>query len=216
MGIPTARPLRVDAERNRRRLLDAARPLIAERGLEVSMDDIAHAAGLGVGTAYRRFRNRDEIVDALFDEQLQSIEARARAAAENPDAWSALTGFMAGSMREQAVNRGLKQLLFGRAEGRKKVHDMRSRIVPLMESVVARAQAAGDLRPDVTNNDFAVISFMVGAVVDFAGQVDEGLWERYLALMLDGLRMGSHTPLPHESLDNKQLEAAMACWRPRR
>ena len=76
------RPLRADAERNRRRLLDAARTLFAQRGLEVSLDDIAREAGVGVGTAYRRFRSRDEIVDALFDERLADMEARAEAAAE--------------------------------------------------------------------------------------------------------------------------------------
>jgi AcrR family transcriptional regulator len=216
MSLETDRPLRADAERNRRRLLDAARVLLAERGLDVSMDDIARAAGVGVGTAYRRFRNRDEIIDALFDEQLSGMEERARVAAESADAWEGLKAFMIGSLRAQAENRGLKQLLFSQAEGREKVHAMRARMLPLMEQVVARAQADGNLRRDFTVGDIPVLSFMIGSVVDFAGSVDDEVWERYLGLLLDGLRPGAATPLPRPSLDQQQLEAAMECWRPAR
>ncbi len=210
------RPLRADAERNRRRLLDAARTLFAERGLEVSLDDIAREAGVGVGTAYRRFRSRDEIVDALFDEHLADIIARAEAAAAVPDAWESLTGFYLDNMRAQAKNRGLKQLLHQSVDGREKVDAMRARVMPLLEAVIERAKAAGALREDVVLADFTVISVMIGATVDFAGAVDDTVWERYAALLLDGLRAGNHAPLPHESLDTAQLETAMQCWKPAR
>src|SRR3712207_5485108 len=156
------RPLRADAERNRTRMLDAARTLFAERGLDVSMDDIAREAGVGVGTAYRRFRSRDEIVDALFDERLEQMQARARAAAEDPDAWHALVEFFTGSLRAQAQDRGFKQLLFSSAEGREKVRRMRAKVLPVVEEVIARAKAAGQLREDVDVVDFTVLSFMVG------------------------------------------------------
>jgi AcrR family transcriptional regulator len=214
MSVQAERPLRADAERNRRRLLDAARDLLKERGLDVSMDDIAAAAGVGVGTAYRRFRNRDEIIDALFDEQLAGMVERAEAAAANPDPWAGLEQFMTGSLRAQAENRGLKQLLFSVAEGREKVHAMRQRMIPLMEQVVARAQAAGELREDITVDDIPVLNFMIGSVVDFAAPVDEALWERYVVLLLDGLRAAGASPLPRPALTREQLETAMECWRP--
>lgn len=216
MSIQADRPLRADAERNRRKLLDAARALLAERGLDVSMDDIASAAGVGVGTAYRRFRNRDEIIDALFDEQLAGMEARAQSAAAHPDPWEGLKGFMVDSLRAQAANRGLKQLLFSSAEGREKVMAMRARNGPLIEAVVQRAKDAGAVRPDLETTDIAVMSFMVGAVVDFAGAIDEQLWERYFTLLLDGLRPGSPSPLPRAGLTREQLDEAMQCWRPHR
>lgn len=216
MSVQAERPLRADAERNRRRLLDAARELLKERGLEVSMDDIATAAGVGVGTAYRRFRNRDEIIDALFDEQLAAMEARALAAAAHERAWEGFKEFLVGSLGAQAQNRGLKQLLFSRAEGRERVHAMRERMLPVLGDVIARAQADGDLRPDFTPGDVPVVSFMVGAVVDFAGGQDEQVWQRYLALLLDGLRAGATSPLPRDALSPEQLEAAMECWRPQK
>ncbi|HEX7609109.1 MAG TPA: helix-turn-helix domain-containing protein, partial [Solirubrobacteraceae bacterium] len=65
MGIAVERPLRRDAERNRQRVLAAARELFAERGLDVTLDDIARGAGVGVGTVYRRFPDKEQLIDAL-------------------------------------------------------------------------------------------------------------------------------------------------------
>src|SRR3954452_25583966 len=121
IGHPVpGRPLRADAERNRTRLLDAARELFAERGLDVSMDEIAHHAGVGVGTAYRRFGSRDELIGALFEARMEEYVALAEDALREPDAWVALTGFLERSLAMQAADRGLKDLVFshGRARGR--------------------------------------------------------------------------------------------------
>ena len=208
--------MRADAERNRRRLLDAARTLFAERGLNVSMDDIAREAGVGVGTAYRRFSSREAIVVALFDERLDEMETRARAAAAAPDPWHALTEFFTGSMAHQARDRGLKQLLFSSVEGREKVAQMRARVMPIIQDVVDRAKVAGVLRSDVELADFHVISFMVGSVVDFAAPVDGELWQRYSVLLFDALRPGRTTPLPRAALTPEQMQTAMECWRPPR
>src|SRR3954449_7210470 len=78
---PAARPLRADAERNRQRLIDAAREVFAERGLDATLDDIADHAGVGVGTAYRRFPSKDDLIDALFEQELAGIVELAEAAA---------------------------------------------------------------------------------------------------------------------------------------
>ena len=68
-------PLRADAERNRRRLLDAASELFSRRGLEVTLDDIARHAGVGVGTAYRRFPNKDALIEELMTERIDTLRA---------------------------------------------------------------------------------------------------------------------------------------------
>src|ERR1700712_2664296 len=101
------RPLRKDAERNRERLLAAARELFAQRGLGVTLNDIAHHAGVGVGTAYRRFANKEEIIDALFEEALADIAAAANEALVNPDAWAGLEAFLERSLHLQFGDRGL-------------------------------------------------------------------------------------------------------------
>src|ERR1700709_1136769 len=87
MPAPTSRPLRKDAAENRERLLTAAAELFAERGLDVTLNDIAHHAGVGVGTAYRRFANKEEVIDALFEQRLQDVVAVAEEALSASDAW---------------------------------------------------------------------------------------------------------------------------------
>ncbi len=215
MAVESERPLRADAERNRCRLLEAAREVFATRGLEVSMDDIARAAGVGVGTAYRRFRSREEIVAALFDERISQMEELAARAAQDPDAWRGMTSFFESSLQMQVEDRGFKELLFSSVDGRERITRMRARIITVIEALVQRARDSGDLRSDVDVSDLTVLSFMVGAVVDFTSEVDPGLWRRYLALLLDGLRAGSASPLPGAGLEPAQLERAMECWHPR-
>src|SRR3954464_6326458 len=95
------RPLRRDAELNRERLLAAARELFATRGLHVTLNDIAHHAGVGVGTAYRRFANKEEVIDALFEQGLQDIADLATEALANPDAWAGLVLFLERSLHMQ-------------------------------------------------------------------------------------------------------------------
>src|SRR3954452_19270820 len=170
LGSPAPqRPLRADAERNRARLLDAARELFAQRGLDVSMDEIAHQAGVGVGTAYRRFGSRDELIGALFEARMEDYVALAEDALVEPDAWAGFTGFLERSLAMQAADRGLKDLLFSHGHALERVERVRTRILPMVEAIVERARAAGALRPDVSARDLPLMSLMVASVVDFAG-----------------------------------------------
>src|SRR3981189_750452 len=87
-----ARPLRRDAERNRQQILLAARAAFAERGLEVTLDEIAQRAGVGVGTVYRRYSNKDDLIDELYEDIIAvppdiAAEVHAEAAP-----WTALAG----------------------------------------------------------------------------------------------------------------------------
>jgi AcrR family transcriptional regulator len=217
IGSPAPeRPLRADAERNRTRLLDAARELFADRGLEVSMDEIAHHAGVGVGTAYRRFGSRDELIGALFEARMEEYVALAEQALGEPDAWRALTGFLERSLGMQAADRGLKELLLSHGHALRRVEGVRERILPVVDRLVDRAHAAGALRADVTGRDLPLVSLMVSSVAEFAHDADPELWRRYLALILDGLRAGASGPLPGAPLDEARLDTAMARWRPRR
>jgi len=219
LGSPApGRPLRADAERNRGRLLDAARELFAERGLDVSMDEIADHAGVGVGTAYRRFGSRDELIGALFEARMEDYVALAEDALVEPDAWAGFTGFLERSLAMQAADRGLKDLLFSHGHALERVERVRTRILPMVERLVARAHEAGALRQDVSGRDLPLVSLMVSSVADFASDCDSELWRRYLTIVLDGLRAagGAPTPLPRPPLLEPQLDAAMSRWRPHR
>jgi AcrR family transcriptional regulator len=208
------RPLRRDASLNRERVLAAARELFAERGLDVTMDEIARHAGVGVGTVYRRFRQREEIIEALFEQRMDDYLALADEALADPDPWRGLVEFLERGLVMQAADRGLKELLVdGHASpaGAR----VRERVLPMVERLVVRAQEAGALRPDVGTLDLPMVSLMLGQVIDFSEDIAPALWRRYLALLLDGMRTG-HEPLPLAPLAPAQLDAAMATWRPRR
>src|ERR1700748_562262 len=99
------RPLRRDAEQNRQRLLDAAADVFAEHGLEASVEEIARAAGVGMGTLYRRFPTKDALISALVHDVLRTILKIAQEATERPDG-TGLESFLAGQSAYQAAHRG--------------------------------------------------------------------------------------------------------------
>src|SRR3954451_6981818 len=132
----TERALRKDAAHNRERLLASARELFAEQGLQVTLNDIAHHAGVGVGTAYRRFANKGEVIDALFEESLQDLAAVANEALAEPDAWRALVAFLERSLNMQFGDRGLNQIMNDPSLGEERVSDARERIAPLLVQLV--------------------------------------------------------------------------------
>src|SRR3954454_17041113 len=110
-----AQQLRADAERNRRRILDAAAELFAEKGLSVGLDEIARHAGVGVGTAYRRFATKDELIDALFEDRIGEIGALAESALESDDPWDGLVGFLESAVELHIANRAVKELIYSRS-----------------------------------------------------------------------------------------------------
>jgi AcrR family transcriptional regulator len=194
-----SRPLRADAERNRRRLLQAAGELFAEKGLGVGLDEIARHAGVGVGTAYRRFRDKDALIEALFEDRIAGVEALARAALEEPDPWTGLVGFMEGSVRVHSADRGLKQALFGSGRGMASLEQGRTRIAPLVERIVERARRSGDLRSDIEITDIPILQFTISGVADLDLPAAPELALRYLTIVLDGLRTREPTPLPRRA-----------------
>lgn len=210
------RPLRADAERNRLLLLAAARELFAQRGLQVTLDDVAHRAGLGVGTAYRRFGTREGLIDALFEQRVGDIVGLAKESLEAADPWEGLVTFFERSLALQASDRGLKELLLGTVAGRERVAQVREQMRPLVTALVGRAQEAGRLRPDFAPQDVPLMQIMFGAIVDAAQSVEPALYRRYLAIMLDGMRAedGPQRDLPVAPVGWEALDDVMSCWRP--
>jgi AcrR family transcriptional regulator len=208
MSSTVERPLRKDAERNRRRILDAAAELFAERGLGVTLNDIAHHADVGVGTVYRRFPDKDVLIDALFEERVEEMLALAEEALEDPDPWHGLVTFLERGLELQARDKGLKQLLLETPQGCARVGGVRERMLPIVTELVARAREAGDLREDIETEDFAVTQWMLGAVVDYGRELSPELWRRYLNLILRGMRREPSAPdaLPVPALTRDQID----------
>ena len=207
----TDTPLRKDAERNRKLILEAAEELFIERGLCVTLNDIARHAGVGVGTVYRRFRTKEELIEALFMDRLELIAAIADEALASPDPWSGLVSFMERMAETMAGNVGLRQMLMFATYGRDLVAVARQHNAPLIEQLVQRAQAAGQLRTDIRQTDIALLVLVLTETTQLAYAASPGIWRRYLTLILDGMRPAREgvTPLPVPALLPEEMEKSL-------
>ncbi|MCW3020646.1 MAG: TetR/AcrR family transcriptional regulator [Solirubrobacterales bacterium] len=218
MATTSERPLRRDAERNRQRILDSARVLFAERGLGVSLDEIARHAGVGVGTVYRRFPDKEQLIDALFEERLGEILAAATASLEISDPWGALAQFLERSMELQVEDRALKELLLGTSTAHARIEEGRRQIQPVVEAVLSRAQRAGAVRDDLTVADLLLLQHAIGEAAEYTREVAPEVWRRIMLIALDGLRPDRRrpSPMPVPSLDDEQVVCSMREWGLRR
>jgi AcrR family transcriptional regulator len=211
------RPLRADAELNRTRIMDAARRLFAVRGLDVSMEDIATEAGLGVTTVTRRFRDRDALVEALFNAELATNVASAHAALAEPDAGDGLADFLQGMFRRAATDRGIAQVILSARYGRGGIATHREELTRLIFEIVERAREQGRLREGVQAGDIPILMLMVGSVADFAARINPELWQRYSEVLIDAVVPNvDGAEWPGEALTREQVTAAMSNWQPRR
>ena len=215
---PRKRALRKDAERNRRRVLEGARELFGQHGLGVSLSDIAHHVGLGVGTVYRRFPDKAELIEELFILRAQAVLELAQQAAEAADPWVGLTGFLEGALGLQADDRGFNEIVLGAPSPLRRLHELSMRMLQFTTILVERAHAVGKLRPDFTAQDIPFVMLTVGTVIGAARNVEPELWRRYLALAIDGMRAEGSMPssLPTRALDPDEVERVLSSWQPPR
>ena len=210
------RPLRRDAERNRLLILTAARTVFAERGLEASLDEVAREAGLGVGTVYRRFPNRDALVDALFADAIDTVTRINDESLVMPRAWDGLRHFLTEMTEIQCRDKGLRDVMLA-SRGPDPAEDaLRDRATDTLYGLVRRAQQQGDLRADLTPTDVGVLGVAILGAAEFTDAVLPEISGRYLTLILDGMRArpeGGNSPLDQPALDDDQLEACMNGWK---
>jgi AcrR family transcriptional regulator len=209
------RPLRRDAERNRQRILVAAHDAFAEEGLSVTLDAIARRAGVGVGTIYRRFPDKEQLIDALFEDQMQEFVAAADECLEADDPWDGLMRFLDGACQSHACDRGFKEVALCGARGRERVARARELMLPVVSRLVRRAQADGSMRPDVEPTDMPLLQLMLGTLSECTRDVDPDVWRRYLGIVTDGLRTRRDGPcvLQRGALTPDQTQEAMRRWK---
>ena len=209
------RPLRKDAERNRQRVIAAARDLFATRGLDATLNEVAHHGGVAVGTVYNRFPTREALYEAIFEDSIDEMATWAESALQYEHSGHGFTWFVERICELTATDRGLREILFGKVEAGHRVDAARERLVPKMTKVVERAQNDGYLRPEVSVTDVPIISLLAGKVSEFAGHVDASLWRRYVAIILDGVRdSGQGQRLPVDALLDDQMELVVSTWQP--
>ena len=190
---PLERARRADAIRNRRRVLDAARRCMARKGLDAQMDEIARAARVGVGTVYRHFPTKDDLVEALAMARFERLAELGRKALQTDDPWRAFEDFMRASAQIQSDDRALSEVLTSRPETM--AHAAESvDILGLVSELMGRGQAAGVIRPDAEPRDVPMMMCAL-AGTHHNPYTDP---ERYVGIVLDGLRRSGagHADLP--------------------
>ena len=159
------------ARRNHELLVASAREVFGERGVDASLEEIARRAGVGVGTLYRHFATRDALVEAVFERRIGDYVAIAEAAADEPDGWLALVGFLEQTLALQAGDRMLKDVLLRSSPGSGRVESARAEMRRLFEQVLERAHEQGGLRADFGFPDLALLLWSFAPLIDaqFAG-----------------------------------------------
>ncbi len=179
------RPMRADARRNYQRLLLAAREVLAERGGEATMEEIAKRADVGVGTLYRHFPRRIDLVEAVYREDLDILVALADQVSTDTNAWGGLVTWLQGFVR---YGQSKRTFLTELHEAFEKNPDLalksRERLGEAAALVLTRAQQAGVARPDIDQAD--LMQLVGGMCMARNATLEQN--ERLLTLVLDGIR----------------------------
>ena len=189
--------MRADARRNREAVIEGARSVMALKGLDAQMDEIAREAGVGVGTVYRHFPTKDDLIAALADYRFQRLAEFAREALEEEDAGAAFERYLTRGAELQADDRTLSEVMRDRPEAMQEAAQ-RVGLLELTRQVMTRAQEAGAVRADAVAEDVPMMMCGLGTSTPGCSGpfITATTWRRYLAIMLDGLRAGASTPMP--------------------
>ena len=189
-------PLRADAARNRQALVEAARVVFAEQGLEVAVDQIARRAAIGNATLYRRFPTRADLVAAVFAEQMADHVAAVEAALGEADSWEGLRSYLVAVTAMQATDRAVADLVTMDLSAAPEIEALRGRAFQGLVTLLERAKTAGALRSDCTPEDVLVLLMANAGLVERTGPSAEGASARLVHLVLDGLRAEAATDGP--------------------
>ena len=179
--LPAIRPLRADAQRNRDRIVAAAREAFRESGLDVQMDDIARRADVGVGTLYRHFPTKDALIAELGRQKMNDRIAELDAALAAEDPWEGFVTVLHHAGRAMAQDAGLREVFgpAGTAGCPGEVADCKARQAELLR----RLKAAGAIRADVSGNDIQAMLYGLAAAIQSGGK-----WRLHVEMMIAGLR----------------------------
>lgn len=186
-AIPQRRP-RTDAERNRRRILDAATQVFAAKGPTATLSDVAQAAGVGIGTIYRKFPDKSALLDALFDDKIGAVMRIVTDAAELTHPGEAFRAYLNGIIEVHARDRSLATVLFGPDRYDRFPPHLSQQLASTADRLIDAAIAAGELRVGFTRQDTIALAVMVSTIALASHDGFPDLWRRYAAIVVDGTR----------------------------
>jgi AcrR family transcriptional regulator len=199
-AVGAGKGLRADAERNRERLLAAAREVFAEQGLDASTNEVARRAGVGVATLFRRFPTRDDLVEAVFAQKMADYVAAIDTGLANPDPWIGFCNYIARICEMQAADRGFADLLTLSFPGAKALEAERDRSGEALGELIDRAKAAGKLRDEFAHQDVPLILMANAGVVTATRDGAPQAWQRIVGYLIQSFATdaarASVPPLP--------------------
>ncbi|GAB3008736.1 TetR/AcrR family transcriptional regulator [Streptomyces pseudoechinosporeus] len=176
--------LRADAERNRDRILTAARRLYATEGLGVSMASVAREAGVGKATLSRRFATREELINAVFADRMDAYADAVAEALADPDPWHGFTGYIHAVCAMQAADRGFADVLTMTFPTAKALEARRTESYNGFLELIARAKNSGHLREDFVPEDLVILQMANAGVIAAAGDDAPDTWRRLVGHIL--------------------------------
>ncbi|HET7304904.1 MAG TPA: TetR/AcrR family transcriptional regulator [Segeticoccus sp.] len=203
------RPLRRDARESRDKLIAAAQAEFAVHGVDASLEKIARDAGVAIGTLYRHFPTRLDLLMAAFKPRLQEFVDGANKAVEMDDPWDGFVAYLDNLFAVQAGDRGFNDFLSRRFPGNSETEHIHDVMCQQIEDVLARAQEAGKARPDITRADIVILIWSNGRILDATSAKAPTAWRRQLYLMLDAYRAARAHSIPEPPMTDEQLYDAM-------
>ena len=205
----TRMPRRRDAIERREQLITAAQREFASQGVNGSLEAIARDAGVAIGTLYRHFPTRLDLLMAAFEPRLQEFLEGATKAMQIGDPWDGFVAYLENLFRVQAGDRGFNDFLSRRFPTSTETERIHDQMCQQIESVLVRAQTAGQARPDIALADIVNLIWSNGRMIDATSIAAPGEWRRQLYLMLDAYRAEHAHPLPEPPMTEEQLYDAM-------
>lgn len=205
---PAVQPLRSDAERNRERIIAAARTVFARDGLNASMASVAREAGVGIATMFRRFPTKEELVDAVFIDRMTAYADAVTAALDDPDPWQGFVGYVETVCAMQAADYGFADVLTTTFPSAKALERRRNEAYEGMVELIGRAKATGRLREDFDPSDLVLVHMANAGVVNATGTAAPDAWRRVVALLIQSFEAPARGRLP-ASPDHEALYQAM-------
>ena len=203
------RPQRRDAQERREKLIAAAQREFAAHGVDASLEKIAREAGVSIGTLYRHFPTRLDLLMAAFKPRVEEFLAGANKAMEVEDPWEGFVYYLENLFSVQAGDRGFNDFLSRRFTDNAETERIHDQMCQDIEVVLTRAQEAGAVRADITLADIVNLIWSNGRITSATSAAAPNAWRRNLHLMLDAYRADRAHPIPEPPMTDQQLYDAM-------
>jgi AcrR family transcriptional regulator len=206
--------LRADAERNRARIVAAARTVFAEQGLETPTSEVARRAGVGIATLFRRFPTREDLLAATFAEKMCRYADAIDEAADNPDPWEGFCTYVTQVCAMQSADRGFTDLLTQAFPTAKSLEADRDRAFHRFTELVDRAKQSGRLRQDFVPEDLPMLLMANAGVVTATADAAPQTSDRLVAYLLQAFAADAAAPLPDPPTPRQMYKALLRATRP--